>query len=76
MVAGGAASSPYSKSFDRSHLPRIQAVERELDGWLSYFDKNPGERYVSDGEPGKVTVPAKVASKARSAQGLRVVDRP
>ena len=76
MVAGGAAPSPYSKSFDRSHLPRIQAVEPEIEGWLNYFDKNPGERYVSDGDPGKVTVPAKVAGKARSTSGLRVVERP
>src|SRR5262249_11517741 len=38
MVAGGAAPSPYSRSFDTVHLPRIQAVERELAYWLTYFD--------------------------------------
>jgi polysaccharide deacetylase len=51
MVAGGAAPSPYAKGFDPYHLPRIQAVESEIDWWLTHFDRHPGERYVSDGEP-------------------------
>jgi peptidoglycan/xylan/chitin deacetylase (PgdA/CDA1 family) len=76
MVAGGAAPSPYAKGFDPYHLPRIQAVESELDGWLTHFDRHPEERYVSDGEPGTVTVPSKSAGKSRSLPGLRVVERP
>jgi hypothetical protein len=76
MVAGGAAPSSYSKSFDPYHLPRIQAVESEIEGWLTYFDRHPEDRYVSDGEPGTVTVPSKSASKRRPLPGLRVVERP
>lgn len=76
MVAGGAAPSPFAKTFDPYHLPRIQAVEREIDGWLTYFDRRPEERYVSDGEPGIVTVPAGSAGKSRGQPGLRVVERP
>ena len=76
MVAGGAAPSPFAKTFDPYHLPRIQAVEREIDGWLTYFDRRPEERYVSDGEPGIVTVPAGSAGKSRGLPGLRVVERP
>ena len=57
MVAGGAAPSPYSRAFDPVRLPRIQAVERDLVYWLNYFDKNPLERFVSDGDPNSVTVP-------------------
>jgi peptidoglycan/xylan/chitin deacetylase (PgdA/CDA1 family) len=49
MVAGGAARSPFAKGFDPYHLPRIQAIEHEIDGWLAYFERHPGERYVSDG---------------------------
>src|SRR5262249_21905231 len=30
MVAGGAAPSPYARTFDPFHLPRIQALESEL----------------------------------------------
>jgi hypothetical protein len=49
MVSGGAAPSPASKGFDRFRLPRIQATESEIDRWLAYFDRHPGERYVSPG---------------------------
>ena len=38
--------------------PASRRVERDLNYWLTYFDKNPGERFVSDGEPATVTVPA------------------
>jgi len=76
MVAGGAAPSPYAKGFAPYRLPRIQAVESEIGGWLAYFDQHPGERYVSDGEPATVSVPAKSAGKVRSIPGLRIVERP
>jgi len=65
MVAGGAAPSPYAKGFDRAHLPRIQAVEKDLDWWLTHFDRHPEERYVSDGNPDVVATPSPVAQKAR-----------
>jgi peptidoglycan/xylan/chitin deacetylase (PgdA/CDA1 family) len=77
MVAGGAAPSPFSRSFDPIHLPRIQAVERDLDFWLTYFDRNPGERFVSDGDPATVTIPAARRDRLRSPLpgDLRVIER-
>ncbi|HKC98927.1 MAG TPA: polysaccharide deacetylase family protein, partial [Methylomirabilota bacterium] len=76
MVAGGAAPSPYSRSFDPVRLPRIQATERELAHWLNYFDKNPGERFVSDGDPNSVTVPTARRDKLRDEyRTQRVVER-
>jgi len=76
MVAGGAAASPYSRSFDAVRLPRIQAVERELAYWLTYFDKNPGERFVSDGDPNAVTVPTALRDRLRDEfRTKRVVER-
>jgi peptidoglycan/xylan/chitin deacetylase (PgdA/CDA1 family) len=68
MVAGGAAPSPFSRHFDPVRLPRIQAVDRDLGYWLAYFDKNPHERFVSDGDPAVVTVPA--AQRDRLRKGL------
>jgi peptidoglycan/xylan/chitin deacetylase (PgdA/CDA1 family) len=65
MVAGGAAPSPYSRAFDPVRLPRIQAVERDLVYWLNYFDKNPLERFVSDGDANSVTVPTARRDKLR-----------
>jgi peptidoglycan/xylan/chitin deacetylase (PgdA/CDA1 family) len=76
MVAGGAAPSPYSRSFDPVRLPRIQAVERELVYWLNYFDKNPLERFVSDGDPNSVTVPTARRDRLRDEfRAQRVVER-
>jgi peptidoglycan/xylan/chitin deacetylase (PgdA/CDA1 family) len=76
MVAGGPASSPFAKSFDPYRLPRIQAVEQDVDHWITYFDRHPEERYVSDGEPATVAVPTKLAAKVRSLRNLRIVERP
>jgi peptidoglycan/xylan/chitin deacetylase (PgdA/CDA1 family) len=75
MVAGGAAPSPYAKRFDPLHLPRIQAIERDLDSWLTYFDRHPGERYVSDGEPGTITVVSGSAGNVGAVRSARVVER-
>jgi peptidoglycan/xylan/chitin deacetylase (PgdA/CDA1 family) len=76
MVAGGAASSPYARTFDPYHLPRIQAVETELARWLSYFDRNPQERYVSDGNPELITVPKGSGDKVRRPDAVKVAERP
>jgi peptidoglycan/xylan/chitin deacetylase (PgdA/CDA1 family) len=78
MVAGGAAPSPFARAFDPVRLPRIQAVERDLAYWLTYFDRRPQERFVSDGDPATVTIPAGARDKLRAALPvqLRVVERP
>jgi peptidoglycan/xylan/chitin deacetylase (PgdA/CDA1 family) len=57
MVAGGAAPSPFARTFDPVHLPRIQAVERDLKFWLDYFDRTPDDRYISDGNSDTITIP-------------------
>jgi peptidoglycan/xylan/chitin deacetylase (PgdA/CDA1 family) len=75
MVAGGAAPSPYAKAFDAYHLPRIQAVDRDLDYWLTHFDRNPSERYVSDGDPGTITVANGSAGKLGAVRAARVIER-
>lgn len=75
MVAGGAAPSPFAKTFDPYHLPRIQAIDPDVGYWLAYFDKHPQERYVSDGEAGTVTVPATQAAQLGAITGLKVIQR-
>lgn len=76
MVAGGAAPSPFSRKFDPYHLPRIQATEAELSRWLRHFEKNPQERFVSDGDPSTITVPKGERARLGPSlpKGLRVVD--
>ena len=76
MVAGGAAPSPFSRAFEPTRLPRIQALERDLASWLAYFEKNPHERFVSDGDPATVTVPADRRDRLRNLPPhLRIVER-
>jgi peptidoglycan/xylan/chitin deacetylase (PgdA/CDA1 family) len=77
MVAGGAAPSPYARAFDPVRLPRIQAVERDLRQWLTHFDRNPADRFVSDGDPTTVTIPAARKDRLRDnlPPGLKVVER-
>jgi len=75
MVAGGAAPSPYARAFDPYRLPRIQAVESELAQWLAYFERNPQERYVSDGDAAVITVAPGTLDKVRRSPGAKVVER-
>jgi peptidoglycan/xylan/chitin deacetylase (PgdA/CDA1 family) len=65
MVAGGAAPSPFARSFDPVRLPRIQAVERDLRHWLNHFDRTPSDRYISDGNPDTLTFPATKRDRLR-----------
>jgi peptidoglycan/xylan/chitin deacetylase (PgdA/CDA1 family) len=74
-VAGGAAPSPYARAFDPLHLPRIQALESELAHWLGYFERNPQERFVSDGDASLITVPPGTLDKVRRSPGAKVVER-
>ena len=76
MVAGGAAPSPHARALDRTRLPRIQAVEGDLGYWIGHFDRHPGERYVSDGDPATITVPKGMADKVRGGLPLKVIERP
>ena len=75
MVAGGAAPSPYARNFDPNRLPRIQAVGTDLDYWITYFDRNPGERYVSDGDPATITVASGSTGKVGAVRTARIVER-
>jgi peptidoglycan/xylan/chitin deacetylase (PgdA/CDA1 family) len=77
MVAGGAAPSPFARTFDPVRLPRIQAVERDLAYWLTYFERRPQERFVSDGDPMAVTIPVGSRDRLRTAMPsqLRVVEQ-
>jgi peptidoglycan/xylan/chitin deacetylase (PgdA/CDA1 family) len=75
-VSGGAASSPFSRDWDPARLPRIQAIESELKRWLRYFEQNPQERFVSDGDPNVITVPAALQDRLRpNLRNVRVAGR-
>lgn len=77
QVAGGATVSPFSRRFDAYRLPRIQAVESELNFWLRHFEQRPDERFVSDGDPATVTIPKSRRGELGQLTGknLRVIER-
>jgi peptidoglycan/xylan/chitin deacetylase (PgdA/CDA1 family) len=77
MVAGGAAASPFAAKFDPTHVPRIQALDRDLKEWLAHFDKNPNDRFVSDGDPSTITIPSTARDRLRQTlpKSLKVVER-
>ena len=76
-VSGGAAPSPFSRDWDPARLPRIQALASELKHWLGYFERNPQERFVSDGDPDVITVPAALQGRLRSnLRNVRIAGRP
>ena len=68
MVAGGAAQSPYSSGCDPLHLPRIQVPGPDLKYWLAYYEKHPGEAFVSDGKTETVTFPKALQPKFNAAK--------
>ena len=42
-------SSPLSPDFDPYAIPRIQAIQSQLDQWLSHYETHPERYYVSGG---------------------------
>jgi hypothetical protein len=63
LVAGPPSLSPFDKKCDFLHLPRIQVPGPDLNFWLSRYERNPEEVYISDGDPDKVTFPRWLESR-------------
>ncbi len=57
-ATGGACPSPFSTGFQAYHIPRIQVSGTSLADALAAYEKNPQLRYVSDGDPTTISVPA------------------
>jgi peptidoglycan/xylan/chitin deacetylase (PgdA/CDA1 family) len=73
------ALSPFRKDFDRGAIPRIRSSHRPWNGeadftwafWQHRLDQAPADRYVSDGEPSRVTFPRRDSRLlARRFRGL------
>src|SRR6185503_5723360 len=57
---GGPNVSPFDSAFEPYHVSRLEVTATSLDHWLTYFEQNPQEYYVSDGDPNRVTFPPTV----------------
>lgn len=80
LVGANPAPSPVSAEFNPFRLPRIQAVDPSfatfgIDQWLTYFEKHPEKRYVSDGNPDTIAVPKAMSDsidKSKLIVGKRI----
>jgi peptidoglycan/xylan/chitin deacetylase (PgdA/CDA1 family) len=57
-ATGGASFSPFSDGFRAYHIPRIEVSGTSLSDALSLFERTPQLRYISDGDPATIAVPA------------------
>jgi hypothetical protein len=62
-VAGGPNESPYDVKYEGHSVNRVISAPGALDREIAHFKANPGERFVSDGDPGTITVPAADAAR-------------
>ncbi|GAA2281497.1 polysaccharide deacetylase family protein [Nonomuraea roseoviolacea subsp. roseoviolacea] len=68
FLAGAEPSlSPYAKKFRPGAIQRIQSNGKKGECrkwcsqyWLEWLDKHPDDRYVSDGDPGRISVPTRL----------------
>lgn len=62
LVGSNPARPPYHSEANTARVPRIRASEMETENtglydWLEYFDNNPEQRYISDGDPNTISFP-------------------
>ena len=68
LVGSNPAPSPVDMNFDPRRIPRVRAtddpaINTDMYDWMEYFEENPGERYISDGNPGTVSVPVEMEDR-------------
>ncbi|MGP3955121.1 polysaccharide deacetylase family protein [Nonomuraea sp. 3N208] len=81
FLAGAEPSvSPYAKKFDRGAIQRIQSNGKTGECrkwcsqyWLEWLDRHPGERYVSDGDPDRISMPGELRGNIGAKRGLQVI---
>ncbi len=54
---GGPTVSPFDPSFEPYKVSRLEVTATSFERWLTYFEQNPHEYYVSDGDSSRITVP-------------------
>lgn len=57
-VTGGPNESPFDRNFNGYSIKRLIVAPNALERQMTAYDNNPGRRYVSDGNPRTISVPA------------------
>ena len=77
MEAWGQPTYPYDRvEFNAYAIPRVQGVQRMLDLYLDMLDKQPGLRYISDGNPRTLTFPTSLKPKYDPRKGATEITSP
>lgn len=71
-VAGGPNESPFDIAFDPHSVNRFVMAPGALDRQLAAYEQRPGDRFISDGLPDVVSVPA---NRINDLNQQRVGDR-
>jgi hypothetical protein len=67
-VTGGPNPSPFDTRFDPRSVKRLIVAPNALERQLDAYDRNPERRFVSDGDPALVTVPASLRERVDRAR--------
>jgi peptidoglycan/xylan/chitin deacetylase (PgdA/CDA1 family) len=81
LVGAEPAKSPFTRTFDRHAIPRIRTTPRGASDpaygssrWLDHLRRDPGRRYVSDGDPNTIAFPRRISDTL--ARRFRARSRP
>ena len=67
-VAGGPNVSPFDTRFNPRSVNRFIVAPGALERQIAFWEKNPAERYVSDGDPNTIAVPQRFAERVDRAR--------
>ena len=69
LVGAEPARSPFARAFDPHAIPRIRTTPKGASDpeygsswWLDQLRRNPGRRYVSDGDPSTIAFPRRLSN--------------
>lgn len=70
--------SPINKDVDFKKISRIRVsgnekLDNDLEDWLKYFDENPNEKYVSDGDPNTFVINKE--EKINVKEGIKIKEK-
>jgi peptidoglycan/xylan/chitin deacetylase (PgdA/CDA1 family) len=76
LVGAEPAPPPGHVDYDPFAIPRIQAIEEQLDFWLGALEKGSFARYISDGNPNRLVFPDDARSNFQSDGNYRALPPP
>jgi len=84
LIGANPAPSPFSRAFRPEAIPRIRTSHAGWKGeadftfsyWIRELDRNPETRFVSDGDPAKITIPQGAAEQLQPRYRARASTGP